>query len=107
MDPQSNDIDKPKINSKVYQKHGRDTPEGRAKYENSRKRIKNIVTYTAEGSKWTVHKTVNNRYRQNIEWATRKDSDGQVQIDTVQRCQQCNKWTSRCDYCDVCRQQQL
>lgn len=92
----------------AYRKHGRDTPDGRARYRASRRDPCDLergtiarVT-TAEGVDATLW-----RSRQ----AARTRTRGAVQIvaseangtwDTVVRCCDCWRWTSRVKRCDEC-----
>ena len=93
-----------------YTKHGRDTPQGRAKYEQEHKKCKAISTQTAENADGKLCNVIidldQKRNREAICLATTLSSDGVRKWDTVMKCQRCNKWTSRADFCDKCREKE-
>ncbi len=86
-----------------YKKHGRDTPTGRAKYEAGRWRSKTLEfkVQTAEdpSSSWIIY--VNkNKGRKQICGAI-SSSNPEI-FDTVQKCSNCNKYTTYSQLCREC-----
>lgn len=85
-----------------YKKHGRDTPQGRAKYSAEHKKVTYVKSPTAESEKpWKIEIS-DTRHRNAVQQAIYTTPNGEKIWDTVQKCQLCNKWTSRVDFCDVC-----
>jgi len=100
--------------TRAYQKRGRDTPQGRQRYQASRytpteyqgSRSRVRVT-TAEGADVVVWRTNADRVRKTrdaVQWAAFVDNDGTIPTaaTTVVRCNDCWRWTSRPDRCDDC-----
>lgn len=86
-----------------YTKHGRDTPAGRAKYESGRWKHNTLQfkVQTAENPNvnWNVYAT-KSKGRNQICCAT-LSSNPEI-LDTVQKCLNCNKYTTYSELCKQC-----
>ena len=95
--------EKKDLRSSKYQKHGRDTPEGRAIYEHKLKRRLKLDVITAENIKSNVFVECdkNGNYDRNGIYFS-VSNDDQHRLNTLMKCLECNKFTHYSDLCLNC-----